>query len=231
MTNKNSNSVFAGPRACLCGAVARLCSFPNHFILSTEACEEFVVLLGSWQRAESYARDIIQVSFFGHSLLLMLSHLLVSNCNLLIININEMIFVVCMCSFPDYFILATEACQGSKSTSRGVYLGSWSRAESYVHDIITVSACSLCPFARLSLSGNKFHCISGIHFLAGLLISDACDDRMMGNFLCKIFFGNFGVAKITWYKYFFSQTIKAMSGSFTWQLCSISQKLKCLTDL
>ena len=41
--------------------------FPNHFLLSTEACEgsnpfqKDRVALGSWERAESYAFDIITV--------------------------------------------------------------------------------------------------------------------------------------------------------------------------
>ncbi|XP_063055307.1 lysosomal acid glucosylceramidase [Engraulis encrasicolus] len=38
--------------------------------------------------------------------------------------------------FPDYFLLATEACAGWSPLDHGVKLGSWERAEEYAHDII-----------------------------------------------------------------------------------------------
>jgi glucosylceramidase len=42
--------------------------------------------------------------------------------------------------FPDYFILATEACTGySPLEVRGPVLGSWERGERYSHSIIEVS--------------------------------------------------------------------------------------------
>lgn len=42
-------------------------SFPDYFILNTEACTGYIpffpnkVKLGSWERGESYSKDIIQV--------------------------------------------------------------------------------------------------------------------------------------------------------------------------
>lgn len=42
-------------------------------------------------------------------------------------------------SFPDKFILATEACEGSQPfVKEKVSLGSWHRAETYASDIIQV---------------------------------------------------------------------------------------------
>ncbi|TRY85597.1 hypothetical protein DNTS_010171 [Danionella cerebrum] len=38
--------------------------------------------------------------------------------------------------FPEYFLLATEACSGWSPMDPGVRLGSWDRAEDYAHDII-----------------------------------------------------------------------------------------------
>ena len=43
--------------------------------------------------------------------------------------------------FPDFFILATEACTGySPLETRGPVLGSWERGERYSNSIIEVSA-------------------------------------------------------------------------------------------
>ncbi|CAN8029207.1 unnamed protein product, partial [Ixodes persulcatus] len=40
-------------------------------------------------------------------------------------------------NFPDKFILATEACEGWRSSDvEKVILGSWNRAENYAHDIL-----------------------------------------------------------------------------------------------
>lgn len=41
--------------------------------------------------------------------------------------------------FPDYFLLSTEACEGSDPfEAQRVSLGNWNRAETYAYDIITV---------------------------------------------------------------------------------------------
>ncbi len=49
--------------------------------------------------------------------------------------------------FPDYFILATEACTGySPLEVRGPVLGSWERGERYSHSIIEVSPCQTLYF-------------------------------------------------------------------------------------
>ena len=37
--------------------------------------------------------------------------------------------------FPDFFMLATEACEGFLPWSQGPRLGDWTRAETYAHDI------------------------------------------------------------------------------------------------
>jgi glucosylceramidase len=43
--------------------------------------------------------------------------------------------------FPDYFLLSTEACEGSSPFQKDkVSLGDWGRAESYAYDILTVMA-------------------------------------------------------------------------------------------
>lgn len=39
-------------------------------------------------------------------------------------------------AYPNYFLLATEACEGFLPWSKGVHLGSWARGETYAHDII-----------------------------------------------------------------------------------------------
>lgn len=41
-------------------------------------------------------------------------------------------------SYPDKFILATEACEGSQPFQKHVVLGSWKRGETYAQDIIEV---------------------------------------------------------------------------------------------
>jgi glucosylceramidase len=38
--------------------------------------------------------------------------------------------------YPNFFLLATEACEGFLPWSKGVELGSWTRGETYAHDII-----------------------------------------------------------------------------------------------
>ncbi|KAI6072929.1 Glucosylceramidase [Aix galericulata] len=43
--------------------------------------------------------------------------------------------------FPDYFILATEACIGAHFWERDVILGCWERGNQYSHSILTVRAC------------------------------------------------------------------------------------------
>ena len=41
--------------------------------------------------------------------------------------------------YPDYFLLSTEACEGTTLTNKEtVSLGNWNRAESYAYDIIKV---------------------------------------------------------------------------------------------
>jgi glucosylceramidase len=41
--------------------------------------------------------------------------------------------------FPDYFLLSTEACEGSNPFQKDkVSLGDWGRAQSYAYDILTV---------------------------------------------------------------------------------------------
>lgn len=54
--------------------------------------------------------------------------------------------------WPNYFMLATEACAGFQVGEGKPIMGEWLRAEYYAHDIITVS---ILPFSLIVVSGPE----------------------------------------------------------------------------